>query len=223
MWLRTGAAILLFSGFLFSSFAQAEEGKGRATAPGEYKVRLTADKDYIDVMHHGRKVRVQRIQDTSHLISKGWAKTSRKCPPFCIQPTSPAPGVTTVGEFEIFHFMEKEVADGVGLIVDARTPSWYKRGTIPTAINVPFTTFSKKPNDPKLVSALKKFGGRQTEKGWDFRHAKSLLLFCNGPWCGQSPRAIRGLLKLGFPAKKLFYYRGGMQNWNLLGLTTVKY
>jgi rhodanese-related sulfurtransferase len=47
------------------------------------------------------------------------------------------------------------------------------------------------------------------------------LLWCNGPWCGQSPRAIRALISLGYPAEKLYYYRGGMQMWQSLGLTTV--
>jgi len=48
------------------------------------------------------------------------------------------------------------------------------------------------------------------------------MLWCNGPWCGQSPHAIRGLLDLGYPAEKLYYYRGGMQAWQSLGLTVVK-
>ena len=37
----------------------------------------------------------------------------------------------------------------------------------------------------------------------------------------QSSRAIQALLSLGYPAAKLKYYRGGMQAWKLLGLTTV--
>jgi len=49
-----------------------------------------------------------------------------------------------------------------------------------------------------------------------------LLLYCNGPWCGQSPTNIRTLLTLGYPAHKIKWYRGGMQAWESLGLTTVK-
>ncbi len=33
---------------------------------------------------------------------------------------------------------------------------------------------------------------------------------------------IKGLLKIGYPAHKLFWYRGGMQDWENLGLTTIK-
>jgi len=29
------------------------------------------------------------------------------------------------------------------------------------------------------------------------------------------------LLKIGYPAKKMRYYRGGMQDWMILGLTVV--
>jgi len=66
-------------------------------------------------------------------------------------------------------------------------------------------------------------GARKLEDGtWDFGGARELLLFCNGPWCGQSPRAIRNLIAAGYPPEKLHYYRGGMQNWQLLGLTVVK-
>ena len=65
------------------------------------------------------------------------------------------------------------------------------------------------------------FGGDQKTDNWDFSNAKQLILWCNGPWCGQSPRAIKALLSMGYPAEKLYYYRGGMQMWQSLGLTTV--
>jgi ribosome-associated protein len=48
------------------------------------------------------------------------------------------------------------------------------------------------------------------------------VLYCNGIWCGQSPTNIRQLLSLGYPAHKLKWYRGGMQSWKALGLTTVE-
>ncbi|HIL42989.1 MAG TPA: sulfurtransferase, partial [Gammaproteobacteria bacterium] len=51
--------------------------------------------------------------------------------------------------------------------------------------------------------------------------AKTLYLFCNGLWCGQSPQAIKALLTIGYPASKLKYYRGGMNVWHSLGLSTV--
>ncbi len=58
-------------------------------------------------------------------------------------------------------------------------------------------------------------------ENWDFSECKELVLWCNGPHCGQSPRAIKGLIKLGYPEEKLAYFRGGMQTWQLWGLTIV--
>ncbi len=210
-------------------------------------VMLTDYLAYLDVVQDGKPVRIQRIQDQDNVLNDGFAKTSRKCPPFCIQPMQVAPGVTTVGEAEIFRFMDRELKSGDGLLIDARTPSWHEKGTIPGSINIPFTVFNGDDDDPATVAALEKVGGvqrgevswltRKLEKvfaalgwfgadrktdTWDFTHAKQLVLWCNGPWCGQSPRAIHGLLSHGFPAENISYYRGGMQMWKILGLTVVE-
>jgi rhodanese-related sulfurtransferase len=209
-------------------------------------VMLTDYLAYLEVKHDGQPVRIERIQDQENVLSDGFAKTSRKCPPFCIQPMKVAPGVTTVGEAEIFRFMERQLALGTGMLIDARTPSWYEKGTIPGSINIPFTVFSGDANNPETIAALEKVGGvrrgevgamtREFEKAmaplslfganaktdtWDFTNAKELVLWCNGPWCGQSPRAIKGLIDHGFPPEKISYYRGGMQMWKILGLTVV--
>ncbi len=206
------------------------------------EVKLTPDRDYVEVIHQGRLVKVMRIQDQDHKLEGSFAKTSRKCPPFCIQPMEVAPGVKTVGQVELFDFMEQELLDGTGVLIDARTPSWWKRGTIPGSINIPFTVFGLDMDDPKLLEVMDKLGVRRRNQvggftrlleksgllgngdktdDWDFSHAKTLVLWCNGMWCGQSPRAIRGLLKMGYPASKIRYYRGGMQAWQSLGLTVV--
>jgi rhodanese-related sulfurtransferase len=50
---------------------------------------------------------------------------------------------------------------------------------------------------------------------------KKRVFWCSEPACGQSPRAIKGLLKTGYPSEQILYYRGGMQMWQLWGLTTV--
>ena len=214
---------------------------------GARDVRLTEQLAFVEVMHEGRKVLVERVQDTEHRLSGGFTKTSRKCPPFCIQPMQVAEGVTTVGEVEMFDFMKTRLPAGRGIIVDARTPAWHNKGTIPGSVNIPFTVFEKDADDPDLRAAMKKiraryredvnpawraveralgavglFGYDQVTDEWDFRMAKDVLLWCNGPWCGQSPRAARALLAKGFPPEKIFYYRGGMQAWQVLGLTVVQ-
>jgi len=206
------------------------------------EVKITQDKPYTVVNHGKELVKVQRIQDTSHTIDGSFAKTSRPCPPFCVNPLNIGEGVATVAELEVIQFMETVLQRGDGIIVDSRTPSWHEKGTIPGSINIPFTVFEKPADDPELVEVLERLGAREREDvnvvmrslekvgmfsgnqktdSWDFSEAKQLLLWCNGPWCGQSPRAIRALLSMGYPAEKLYYYRGGMQMWQALGLTTV--
>jgi rhodanese-related sulfurtransferase len=230
----SAVALLASAGFLLNTNAVALD------------VKLTDYLAYLEVDHNGEQVRIQRVQDTSNVLQDGFAKTSRKCPPFCIQPMKVAPGVSTVGEAEIFRFMERELADGNGMIVDARTASWYQKGTIPGSVNIPFTEFVGDEDAAETVSALEKLGGvqrgdvswvtRSFEKlmatlglfgsdqktdRWDFSDAKQVVFWCNGPWCGQSPRAINGLLSHGYPPEKVYYYRGGMQMWKVLGLTVV--
>jgi hypothetical protein len=68
----------------------------------------------------------------------------------------------------------------------------------------------------------KQLSAKRQNGFWNFDGAKTLVMFCNGSWCGQSPTNIKDLLKIGYPAHKIFWYRGGMQDWENLGLTTVK-
>lgn len=208
----------------------------------DVEVKITKDISYSTVQDDGELIKISRIQDTSHVIDGSFAKTSRPCPPFCINPLSLDEGVKTVAELEVIKFMETALYRGRGVLIDARTPSWYKKGTIPGSVNIPFTMFEKDIEGIELAEILESFGvverdevnpilrmveefgfldGDQKTEKWDFSDAKELLLWCNGPWCGQSPRAIRALISAGYPAEKLHYYRGGMQMWQSLGLTTI--
>ena len=83
------------------------------------EVRISESLPYVDVPYGGTTVRIERIPDTDHKLTGGFAKTSRKCPPFCIHPMRVAPGVTTVGELELLDFLLGEVQDGTGLLIDA--------------------------------------------------------------------------------------------------------
>lgn len=206
------------------------------------EVNLTKVRPYVEVDAGGEIIRIKRIQDTSNTISGFFAKTSRPCPPFCIHPMTAASGVTTIGEYEIFDFMSHQLRDGQGLMVDARTPDWYQRGTIPGAINVPWDRIVALAEDPDGIASLFEqlgvakqvaMGGwrrkvsnffiddEQNGQGWDFGRSKELIVFCNGPWCDQAPQAIIALIEFGYPREKILYYRGGMQAWVSFGLTTA--
>jgi len=187
-------------------------------ADDKYRVGLTPDLPFALVSHQGREVKIKRIQDTKNRLVDDFAKTSRPCPPFCIHPMSAAPGVDTIGELELIDFVNKKVSNGKGILVDARMPKFFNSETIPGAINIPFVLFTGGDTAEKIITLL----GVSTNKGkHDFSKAKELCLFCNGPWCDQSPRAIKALVKIGYPTDKLKYYRGGMQLWKNFSLTTV--
>ena len=182
------------------------------------EVKITPDVASATIQINGEIIQIGRIQDTGNRLEGEFTKTSRPCPPFCISPMAAAPGVATVGEVEVISFLENEVAGGEGLLIDSRVPDWFAKGTIPGAVNVPFATLE--PTNPYRDEILKALGATQAGGAWDYSGAMKLTLFCNGPWCDQSPRAIRSLLSAGYPAEKIRYYRGGMQLWLLLGLTT---
>lgn len=172
-------------------------------------VRITKDIMSITVPTADGPIEIKRNQDSNNTINPAFAKTSRKCPPFCVQPQQVAPGVETVGELEVIQF----IAEKKGLVIDARTVEWHVRGTIPGSKNIPFTQVSNR---------LGELGCAKSGTKWNCANAKNVLLFCNGLWCGQSPTAIRAMLREGYPANKIHYYRNGMQGWESIGLTVVE-
>jgi rhodanese-related sulfurtransferase len=114
-----------------------------------------------------------------------------------IQPISLAPGVRTVGELELIE----HVRAGRPL-VDCRLPEYVERGTIPGAVNIPHDEIAERiaeldPVEPTVV-------------------------FCNGPQCTATARAIKALRAAGWPAERLLYYRGGIHDWVTLGLPLAK-
>lgn len=185
-------------------------------------VGITARLSWVDVMHEGRIVRIERAADNFNQIDPDFAMTSRPCPPYCIQPMQLAPGVETIGELELLDYLRRR-DDGV-LVVDSRDAEWLARsGIIPGALHLPWTRLHPAHAEAEAIAAILalQFGASRTGLLWNFENARTLVFYCNGPWCGQSPTNIRQLLALGYPAHKLKWYRGGMQAWKSLGLTTV--
>ncbi|WP_377510609.1 rhodanese-like domain-containing protein [Octadecabacter sp. R77987] len=183
-------------------------------------VRITPARAQTSFEINGQTFTIARNQDSANTLTGEFARTSRECPPFCITPMIVADGVTTMGELEVIRFLEQDAADGTGLLIDSRLPDWFVQGTIPGAVNVPFHTLEA--TNPYRDDILRALGAAKLADGTlDFTQARALLLFCNGAWCDQSPRAIRSLLDAGYPAGKLSYYRGGMQSWRSLGLTVA--
>ncbi|WP_420859653.1 rhodanese-like domain-containing protein [Marivivens marinus] len=190
-----------------------------SSAVSAQDVRITPNMAAATFTINGETFTISREQDQDNLLTGEFARTSRACPPFCVHPMSVAPGVETVAELEVINFLTGQVAAGRGLLIDSRVPEWFAKGAIPGAVNVPFSTLDE--GNPYRIEILKALGARDTGAGLDFSGAFTLMLYCNGPWCDQSPRAIRSLLDAGYPAERIKYYRGGMQDWLMLGLTVT--
>lgn len=189
------------------------------------EVNITGALASVDLMHQGRKVTIMRNQNQSNSVNPDFGKTSRKCPPFCIQPGELAPGVKTIAELEVLYFLGK-ISDGDAsmMVIDSRTSAWVEKGIIPGTVNIPWDRLNIGKSDSAAVQEIleNQLGARRRDGFWDFDNVKTLVLFCNGPWCGQSSTTIDGLLQIGYPAHKILWYRGGMQDWESLGLTTLK-
>ncbi|MDO6513137.1 MULTISPECIES: rhodanese-like domain-containing protein [unclassified Neptuniibacter] len=169
------------------------------------------------VQHDGEPIEVMRNQDPNNTINELYNTTFRGMPQ-PIRPFEPY-DVETIGEREFVDYMQQAETDENILIVDTRTVGWHYRLTIPGSMNVPYTVMEE---EETAADALEEFGAVKKEDGsFDYSQAKTLAMFCNGYWCGQTPALIRAMLEADYPAEKLKYYRGGMQAWTSLGLTTV--
>ncbi len=191
----------------------------------DLRVKITERLPYLKVKHKGREVIVMRHQDPAHTIEPPFDQTARDCPPFCVQPMRLHPGVETIGELELLDYLRR-VSDGdtTVMVIDSRTEAFTQLGTIPGSVNVPYTKLDPAHATPKSIAELLQFDFDAVYHDglWNFNAPKTLVFFCNGPWCGQSPSNIKFLLNLGYPSEKLKWYRGGMQAWEELGFTTVR-
>lgn len=180
-----------------------------ASAAMAEPVGITPDTMSVTVDTPSGPVDIMREQDNAATIQGDWALIARPCPNFCIQPMTPAEGVTTIGELELLEFLQ----DPDAVVIDGRVRPEFEAGTIPGAVSVPYT------------EAPDRLGELGCEVDFDGficpEDVPRVALFCNGPWCGQSPAAARRMIEAGYPAEKIHYYRGGMQVWQMLGLTVV--
>lgn len=208
--MRLMIALLLLSHTAFSLAEQA--------------VNITPNLASVEVIHNGEPFLIQREQDPKHTLSGDFAYTSRECPPFCIQPAAVAQGVETIAELELLNYLERMHWGEPILVIDSRTEKWLAKGTIPGSVSIPWNLLNLEAgSNPITIREMmtQQFGVIQQDGLLDFSEAKTLVLFCNGPWCGQSPANIRTLLQLGYPAHKLKWYRGGLQAWYMLGFNTA--
>jgi len=121
----------------------------------------------------------------------------------------PVKGVTPVTEADMLRALNDKEA----VVVDMRVQEQFLKETIPTAINIPYL---------EMELRLDEVGCVKEGEEWNCKKAVKVYGFCNGPVCVQSPIAMKAMVRNGFPAEKIYYYRGGMLNWAALGLTMVE-
>ncbi|MDC0933477.1 rhodanese-like domain-containing protein [Arcobacteraceae bacterium] len=197
--------------FSIGSFAAEEKSSFVPISSGVKSIKINLNDESFTLM---------RNQTKGNKISPLYETTNRGKP----QPISLAKGLETIGELEFIDLMKKAQQDENIAIIDSRKPGWFEKLRIPGALNVPFTNFDDK--EEAISSMEDEMGVVQKDDGsLDFSNAKTLALYCNGYWCGQTPGMIKNakysLLNMGYPVSKIKYYRGGMQAWTSLGFTVV--
>ena len=141
-----------------------------------------------------------------------------------IYPLQLKEGVETFAELEVLRFIDEMQTRPEQMLVDSRGEDWYESETIPGATNIWFAVLKDQESfKEEFAEMLQQVGVKTGKDGkYDFSKAKTLLLFCNGPWCGQSPVAILEFIKIGYPVEKLKWYRSGLHGWKSLSLTTTR-
>jgi rhodanese-related sulfurtransferase len=92
------------------------------------------------------------------------------------------------------------VADGSAILVDTRSGAEYAAGHIPSAHSL------KGPVSAHVAELERLVGGDKS---------KALVLYCNGPYCGQSRRLAEQLVGAGFT--NIRRYQLGIPVWRALG------
>lgn len=167
----------------------------------------------------GQEIVISRTTTVDANTITALTQVSTDCAAPCLSAMSVADDVTTLGELEVIQFLSSQVETGDGLLVDARLPNARSFGFIPASVNIPATTVS--PDNPYRNEILMALGAEQFQGIFDFSDVITLVVFDGGPATQDAPSFISDLLAAGYPPAKIAYYRGGMQVWTTLGLSTV--
>ena len=132
--------------------------------------------------------------------------------------------IETYGVLEVLSFIKEMQKDKNKVLVDARKEPWYEYRTIPGAVNMPFYYFRDRAfYKDEFAYAMRYLGGVKDEEGeYEFEHPKTIVVFCNGPWCSLSSEFVKALEEEGFPIENIKWFRGGMQAWLLANMTSTR-
>lgn len=197
--------------------------------------------DCVEVLHDGIPVYIHYNIDIDHALNHALFGSLPQCPAYCVGPVQKDLGVSRIDEHGIFEFMKNRLSEGTGALIDTRRSELHIKGTIPGAINIPYTVFHLRSDSAELEAVLNGLGVERIngvvaasggggkgsalavtdhyERDYDF--AKELVVWGAGPMDSAASLAVTGLLGLGYPAGKISYYHGGLQFWRAFGLNVV--
>jgi len=170
------------------------------------ELKITETLSSITITHENQTLHIKRTPKNQE----------HTCPPFCIQPMN-IKGVSTVGELEVLDFIKELKGKEAKLLIDIRNSKFYNQNTIPGAINIPYSMLKNKSKYQEQVLQL--LGGKKRGEKWIFKLVPTLLIFGDSEENDKASKSIKTLLKLSYPAQKIYYYRTGIEAWNRLGLT----
>ena len=168
---------------------------------------------------NGQEIVISRASSVDQTTLNALASVSNTCSAPCLSPMIVADGVTTLGEMEVIEFLSSTVQNGDGLLIDARLPEHRALGLIPASVNIPAATLA--PANPFRDEILMALGAEKFQGIFNFTDMMTLVVFDGGPATSDAQTLITDLIAAGYPADKISYYRGGMQVWAMLGLSTT--
>ncbi len=172
------------------------------------RINITKRLLFVDTQHLDYNITIERISTPN----------APSCPPFCIEPIK-IDKIKTVGELEVLSFIQEVTKNRDGLLIDVRKNSKYREETIPSAINLPYEMLTN--SSPYQKEVLRTLGARKIKRGWLFKNPQRLLIFGASSFSPEASKAVKQLLKLGYPSNKILYYRGGILSWKAAGLTLI--
>jgi hypothetical protein len=152
---------------------------------------------------NGQEFTISRVSTLEQTKISALIHSSATCIDPCLSPMTAAPNVPTLGELDVIEFLSTQVDSGDGLLIDARLPE-------DRALTNPYRN--------EILLAL---GAQHYEGVFSFTDAISLMVYDSGPATQDAATLIVDLLAAGYPPEKIGYYRGGMQVWTTLGLSTT--
>jgi rhodanese-related sulfurtransferase len=168
---------------------------------------------------NGQEFTISRVSTLEQTTISALIQSSPTCIAPCLSPMTAAPNVPTLGELDMIEFLSTQVDSGDGLLIDARLPEDRALGYIPASVNIPTATLA--PTNPYRNEILLALGAQHYEGVFSFTDAISLRVYDSGPATQDAAALIVDLLVAGYPPEKIGYYRGGMQVWKTLGLSTM--